>query len=140
MGVLMKSGSGLQRRWTAESGVAVEADDISEGNVTEKGVESFSSFSLTAGMVTTTTTTTTGCRWRRQEACRGKRARRRGRGAPMLVGGRQQRARHKTAAEAGYIAMGRRGEARECARVCERVCETGPHGGVAAAISRRPQT
>lgn len=52
MGVLMKSGSGLQRKCTADRGVAVEADVTSDGKVAERGVESFSSLGLTAGIVT----------------------------------------------------------------------------------------
>lgn len=51
MGVLMKSGSGLQWKLTADRGVAVVAEEISEGNVAVTGVESFSSLGLTAGMM-----------------------------------------------------------------------------------------
>lgn len=53
MGVLIKSGSGLQRKRTADSGVAVEAEAISDGKVAVSGVESFSSLGLTPGMMAT---------------------------------------------------------------------------------------
>lgn len=51
MGVLIKSGSGLQSRWTADRGVADVAEAISDGNVAVTGVESFSSLGLTAGIL-----------------------------------------------------------------------------------------
>jgi len=55
MGVLMKSGSGLIGKATAERGVAVAAvvaEVISEGNVAEMGVASLPSFGLlAAGML-----------------------------------------------------------------------------------------
>lgn len=55
MGVLIKSGSGLMGKATAERGVAVAAvvaEVISEGNVAEMGVASLPSFGLlAAGML-----------------------------------------------------------------------------------------
>lgn len=50
MGVLIKSGSGLDIKFKAERGVAVVADVISEGNVAVTGVESFSSLGFVVGI------------------------------------------------------------------------------------------
>lgn len=50
MGVLIKSGSGLDIKFNAERGVAVVADVISEGNVAVRGVESFSSLGFVVGI------------------------------------------------------------------------------------------
>lgn len=52
MGVLMKSGSTLSTNGMADSGVAVVAEVISEGNVAVMGVDSFPSLGLfAAGMM-----------------------------------------------------------------------------------------
>lgn len=57
MGVFMKSGSGLMGTESAEMGVAVLAEVISEGKLLVMGVESFSSLGFGPGMMTTTTRT-----------------------------------------------------------------------------------
>lgn len=49
IGVLMKSGSGLMAKIRADLGVAVLADEISEGKVLVTGVESFPSLGLVVG-------------------------------------------------------------------------------------------
>jgi len=51
----MKSGSGLHGKLIADSGVAVDAEAISDGNVAVTGVESFSSLGLVTGIMATTT-------------------------------------------------------------------------------------
>lgn len=50
IGVLMKSGSGFREKETADRGVAVTAEVISEGKVAVTGVVSLPSFGLAVGM------------------------------------------------------------------------------------------
>lgn len=98
MGVLAESGSGLQRKWTADRGVGVVAEAISEGKVAVRGVDSFSSLGLTAGMVSDE---------RRSQG--NKRRRRRRRQAWRTESGRS-RARRSGAAGGGLLYGRRRGE------------------------------
>ena len=51
MGVLIKSGSSLMGRASADMGVAVVAEVISDGKLAVTGVESFSSLGLLRGMM-----------------------------------------------------------------------------------------